>query len=133
MKFSTTGDSCTDWCGITLMSGQPNVLGVADVMIERDDGVKLVVWEVNLASSAGRKEGGPGEFQLLAELYTHVAVISATPEGSGCVTGMKQNNNNNKNPRQSLCTLCILFSYCLNHDDALFTGPRRAACELIGC
>ena len=95
-------------------------------MIERDDGVKLVVGEVNLVSSAGRKEGGPGEFQLLAELYTHVAAISATPEGSGCVTGMKQNNNKKKNPRQSLCTLC-------NRDDALFTGPRRAACELIGC
>ena len=94
-------------------------------MIERDDGVKLVVGEVKLASSAGRKEGGPGEFQLLAELYTHVAVISATPEGSGCVTGMKQNNNNKKNPRQSLCTLCILFSYRPNRDDALFTGPRR--------
>ena len=95
-------------------------------MIERDDGVKLVVGEVNLASSVGRKEGGPGEFQLLAELYMHVAVISATPEGSGCVTGMKQNNNNKKNPRQRLCTLYILFSYHTNRDDVLFTGPLRA-------
>ena len=68
IHFSTTGDSRTDWCGITPQSGQPNVSGVADVMIERDDGVKLVVGEVKLVSSAGRKEGGPGEFQLLAEL-----------------------------------------------------------------
>ena len=68
IHFSTTGDSRTDWCRITPQRGQPNVSGVADVMIERDDGVKLVVGEVNLASSAGRKEGGPGEFQLLAEL-----------------------------------------------------------------
>ena len=56
------------WCGITPQRGQPNVSGVADVMIERDDGVKLVVGEVNPVSSAGGKEGGPGEFQLLAEL-----------------------------------------------------------------
>ena len=100
MKFSTTGDSCTDWCGITLQRGQPNVSGVADVMIERDDGVKLVVGEVNLASSAGRKERVSAACRA-----THVAVLSAMPEGSGCVTGMKQNNNNNKNPRQRLCTL----------------------------
>ena len=99
MKFSTTGDSCTDWCGITPQRGQPDVSGVADVMIERDDGVKLVVGEVNLASSVGRKERVSAACRA-----THVAVLSAMPEGSGCVTGMKQNNNN-KNPRQRLCTL----------------------------
>ena len=40
--FSTTSDSRTDWCGITPQSGQPNVSGVADVMIERDDAYNVV-------------------------------------------------------------------------------------------
>ena len=83
-------------------------------MIERDDGVKLVVGEVNLASSAGRKEGGPGEFQLLAELYTHVAAISATPEGSGVCYRDETEQQQQQEPTSK--TLHTLHSLQLPHE-----------------
>ena len=74
VKFSTTSDPRTDWCGVTPRGGSAGwqkATGVTDAQMETMEGVKLLVLvaEVKSASSPKRRDGStPAECQLLCEL-----------------------------------------------------------------
>ena len=62
-KVSTTTNPKYDWCGVVPSQGEPNVCGVADVILETMEGLPLVVGEIKSGSSR------EGAYQLLAAAY----------------------------------------------------------------